>query len=256
MKIPYILAGKIRWDTFNSVVPLSMIDRDSLVFCDKPNIDMLQLFESVSNVVVLLEINWGLENRKVLDKINSSIFLVENPRLVVSHVLKCIYQSEDMWVEGVHPLASVDRGAVLHPTVSIERYAVIGKCSIGENTRIGAFTIIKDGAVIGKDVTIREFCHIGGCGFGIVKDKKDDRLVRFPHVGRVIIEDNVELFPYVNVDRGSLGTTLVKKGVKIDHYSHIGHNCTVGENTIITARTVMCGGSSIGDNSWSAWELL
>ena len=59
-----------------------------------------------------------------------------------------------------------------------------------------------------------------------------------------------EIYPFANVDRGTLGKVRIGRGTKIDHYVHVGHNCTVGQNTIVTAGVVMCGGSHIGDNVW------
>ncbi|MFC2110884.1 hypothetical protein ACFLQ5_00375 [Bacteroidota bacterium] len=96
---------------------------------------------------------------------------------------------------------------------------------------------------------ISEFCNIGGQGFGHIKTERG-KFENYPHLGNVIIEDNVELFPYVNVDRATLSTTRICRGAKIDHFCHIGHNTYVGENTIITAQVVLCGGSKINKESW------
>ena len=256
LKIPYTRLGKGTCDNFDAVVRLAIAKRNNLVFCNKPNSQTLPFINDNPEVIVLMEEKCGKENSEALINSKATVFLVDNPRLVVSKILSLIYPNEDVWEEGIHPTAVVHPNADIDISVSIGRYAIIGKCSIGADSRVGAFTIIKNDTVIGKKVTIREFCHIGGCGFGIVRVEQSNRLTRFPHIGRVVVEDEVELFPYVNVDRGALGDTTVKRGTKIDHYSHIGHNCTVGENTIITARTVMCGGSSIGDNSWSGVGVI
>jgi UDP-3-O-[3-hydroxymyristoyl] glucosamine N-acyltransferase len=65
------------------------------------------------------------------------------------------------------------------------------------------------------------------------------------HIGKVVIEDNVEIFPYTNVDKATLSETRICKGSKIDHYCHIWHNTYVGENVIITAQVVLAGGAKI-----------
>lgn len=251
IKQPYSRVGQCVKDTFNEVVPLPLVKEGSLVFCNKPDKGILKIIDHVPNIIILIENKWGEENYDLLAKSKATILLIENPRLVVAKILKLIHPGEDFWEKGIHPTAIVHPDAHIDETVSIGPYAIVGRCSIGKNSCVGAFTLIKDGAIIGKEVIIREHCHIGGCGFGMVRDESTKKLLRFPHIGRVVLEDEVELFPYVNVDRGGLGDTTIRRGAKIDHYAHIGHNCTVGENAIITARTVMCGGSSIGANSWS-----
>jgi len=256
LKIPYTRLGKCLSDTFDDIVPLALAKEGSLVFCNKPDRSVFKTINDKPNTIMLIEKKWGEENCDALANRNATIFLIDNPRLVVAKVLRLTHPEEDTWGEGIHPTAVVHPEADINPSVSVGPYAIVGRCSIGENSCIGAFTLVKDGAIIGKKVIIREFCHVGGCGFSMVRDDNTRKLLRFPHIGRIILEDEVELFPYVNVDRGGLGDTTIKRGAKIDHYAHIGHNCTVGENAIITARTVMCGGSSIGANSWSGVGVI
>lgn len=250
LKIPYTRLGRCSTDAFDEIVPLELAKEGSLVFCNKPDGSVFKTIGIKPDMIVLIEKKWGEENFAALANSNAAIFLIDSPRLVVARILRMMHPEEDSWEEGIHPTAVVHPEADIDPSVSVGPCAIVGKCSIGEKSRIGAFTIVKDGAIIGKNVIIREFCHVGGCGFGIMRDDTTRKLLRFPHIGRVILEDEVELFPYVNVDRGGLGNTTIKRGAKIDHYAHIGHNCTIGENAIITARTVMCGGSSIGANGW------
>jgi len=96
-----------------------------------------------------------------------------------------------------------------------------------------------------------DHCVIGRDGFHFVKDGKYKDWLHFPHVGRVVIEDDVEIFPFANVDRGTLGETRICRGAKIDHYVHVSHNVVVGEHTVLTAGVVLCGGSRIGHHSWA-----
>jgi UDP-3-O-[3-hydroxymyristoyl] glucosamine N-acyltransferase len=133
--------------------------------------------------------------------------------------------------------------------VTISAFSIIGKCEIGENSIIGSHSIIKDGVIIGKNVVIREHCLIGGPGFGMVRDEHG-HVFRMPHIGHTVIEDDVEIFPYTNVDRATFGLTRIKRGAKLDHYVHVGHNSQVGLDTIVTAGVVFCGKSSVGDRAW------
>jgi UDP-3-O-[3-hydroxymyristoyl] glucosamine N-acyltransferase len=248
--IPYKRAGKRQEDTFGYFMAPLDADDSSLIFFNKVDEGMYEFLSSGRYAVVLLEEVWGIKHFDEINEMEISAFLVEHPRLVVRRVLALVYPNDDMYDAGVHPTAHVNPEAIIHPSVSIGPYCIIGRCEIGKNSSIRSFTIIKDNTVIGENVIIREFCFIGGCGFGFVRDY-DGHLERMPHIGRVIIEDDVELFPYVNVDRGTLGETRIKRGAKIDHYAHIGHNSIVGDHCVITAGTVLCGGSSIGARSWA-----
>jgi len=157
-------------------------------------------------------------------------------------------------------VARSDDDPALHPSAVIATNA-----QIGANTRIGA------GCVIGKDVTIGQDCvlhprvvvypgvtignrviiHagavIGADGFGYVKD--GERYLPFPQVGRVVIEDDVEIGANTTVDRGSLETTIIRRGVKIDNLVQIAHNVEIGEHSVIAAQTGISGSSKIGPHS-------
>ena len=77
-----------------------------------------------------------------------------------------------------------------------------------------------------------------------------------PHIGKVIIEDDVEILQFVNIDKGTLHLTHIKKGAILDHYVHIGHNATVGEYTMVGAKAVFCGGSSVGHNCFVGIQTI
>jgi UDP-3-O-[3-hydroxymyristoyl] glucosamine N-acyltransferase len=234
---------------FARVSTSSDADSTSLIFFARPNAGALEELGSVTPALALVERSWGVENLGELEQLPYPVFLVEHPRLVIARLLHQMQPSSSSG-GGVHPTAVVHPEADIHSSVEIGAYAVVGRCHIGWGSAVGAHSVIHDGAEIGNNVMIREHCSIGGAGFGFVRDE-NDRLVHFPHVGKVVIEDGVEVFPFANVDRGSLGETRVRRGSKVDHYAHISHNCEVGEDTIVTAGTVMCGGSRLGSRVWS-----
>lgn len=103
----------------------------------------------------------------------------------------------------------------------------------------------------GKDCIIHESVIIGSPGCGFIKNEKGE-WENFPHIGGVIIGDNVEIQANSCVDRGSLGDTIIGNGVKIDNLVHIAHNVEIGENTIITACAMIAGSVKIGKNCWIA----
>ena len=160
----------------------------------------------------------------------------------------------------VHPSAVVDPSALVGSRVSVEERAVVAaRAQIGENTRVGAGCVIGADVKIGREcllypnVTIypgtsigdRVIIHagavLGSDGFGYVRDRKSGHYEKFPQVGRLIIEDDVEIGANTTIDRGALDETRVRRGTKIDNLVHIGHNCQIGEDVVIAAQTGLSG---------------
>jgi UDP-3-O-[3-hydroxymyristoyl] glucosamine N-acyltransferase len=160
---------------------------------------------------------------------------------------------------GVHPSAVVDASAKLGEGVSVGANAVIGPSVIGERTSIGVGCVIADRVELGDDceiypnVTIypgtrlgdRVIVHagavLGSDGFGYVRDPKSGRHEKFPQIGNLVIEDDVEIGANTAIDRGALETTRIGRGTKIDNLVHIGHNCQFGEDVIIAAQAGFSG---------------
>ncbi|MGD0988248.1 MAG: UDP-3-O-(3-hydroxymyristoyl)glucosamine N-acyltransferase [Candidatus Sulfotelmatobacter sp.] len=162
--------------------------------------------------------------------------------------------------EGVHSTALVHSSARLDEFVIVEEYAVIGAdVEIGAGTRIGAGCVLGRGVKIGQDcliyprvtiyagtavgerVTVQAGAVLGSDGFGYVRDPEDGHYEKFPQVGRLVIEDDVEIGANSTIDRGALDETRIGRGTKIDNLVHIGHNCRIGENVIIAAQTGLSG---------------
>jgi len=165
----------------------------------------------------------------------------------------------------------VHDSAVIAETADIDLTVFIGAhVSIGEGTRIGADTRIEAGVVIGDHVIVGRDCvlhpgvvlydnvtvgdrvilHAGVCigadGFGYVRG--DMSYHKFPQVGTVAIEDEVELGAHTCVDRAALGQTRIGRGTKIDNMVHVGHNCDIGERVVIAAQTGISGSVTIEDD--------
>jgi UDP-3-O-[3-hydroxymyristoyl] glucosamine N-acyltransferase len=121
----------------------------------------------------------------------------------------------------------IDSGAIVGPNT------VIANCTINRGGRIGAN------------------CSIGLPGFGFEKDE-NGKFWRFPHIGRVIIEEDVEIGSNTCVDRGSIGDTVIGRGVKIDNLVHVAHNVTIGPNSLVIANSMLGGSAAIGENVWVA----
>ena len=138
-------------------------------------------------------------------------------------------------------------------------------CRIGKNVKIFHNTVLLEDVEIGDDclifqnVSVREKCKIGNRviihsgtvigsdGFGFEPDK-EGRFHKIPQIGNVIIEDDVELGSNVSIDRASIGSTVIKRGVKVDNLVQIAHNVYIGEDTIISAQAGISGSTKVGKN--------
>lgn len=188
-----------------------------------------------------------------------SLLISEHPKLAFARAAR-VLRDEAWHGRGVHATAVVEASADLARDVSVEAQAVVGpRARVGERTRIGAGCAIGAGVTIGADceiypnVTIyaavsvgdRVIIHagavLGSDGFGYVRDRKSGHYEKFPQVGRLLIEDDVEIGANATIDRGALDETRIRRGAKIDNLVHIGHNCDIGEDVVIAAQTGLSG---------------
>jgi UDP-3-O-[3-hydroxymyristoyl] glucosamine N-acyltransferase len=187
------------------------------------------------------------------------LLISDHPKLSFARVARAL-RGGAVRQGGVHSTAVVHSSVALGPGVSVEERAVVSEgAHIGERTRVGSGSSIGAGVSIGKDceiypnVTIysgtmlgdRVIVHagavLGSDGFGYVRDRKTGRYEKFPQVGRLAIEDDVEIGANTTIDRGALDETRIRRGAKIDNLVHIGHNCNIGEDVVIAAQTGLSG---------------
>jgi UDP-3-O-[3-hydroxymyristoyl] glucosamine N-acyltransferase len=154
----------------------------------------------------------------------------------------------------------IDKSAVIMPNVYIGGGTVIGAdvtimagAYIGENVTIGEGAMIHPNVVIYSNSVIGRRCHlmancvIGSDGFGYAHTK-DGRHIKIHHLGNAVLEDDVEIGACTTVDRAVFGSTIVKRGTKIDNLVQIGHNCVLGENCLVVSQTGLAGSSVLGRN--------
>jgi UDP-3-O-[3-hydroxymyristoyl] glucosamine N-acyltransferase len=125
-----------------------------------------------------------------------------------------------------------------------------GDVVMHDDLRAGPHTVIAH-ARIGRNVVIGANCTIGLPGFGYERDA-GGKFIRFPHVGRVVIGDDVEIGSNTCIDRGALGDTVIEGGVKIDNLVHIAHNALIGEGALVIAHAMIGGSAQVMSRAWVA----
>jgi UDP-3-O-[3-hydroxymyristoyl] glucosamine N-acyltransferase len=187
------------------------------------------------------------------------------PRLTFARAAKLLRDPESNRV--IHPEAIVPASAKLGANISIGPRAILGEqVEIGDDTTIGAGSVIGDSATIGTHcridanvtiyssttlgdrVVVQAGAVLGSEGFGYVRDSATGRYEQFPQIGRLIIEDDVEIGANSTIDRGALDETRIRRGTKIDNLVHIGHNVQIGEDVVIAAQTGLSGSAIVQDN--------
>jgi UDP-3-O-[3-hydroxymyristoyl] glucosamine N-acyltransferase len=140
---------------------------------------------------------------------------------------------------------SIGAGAEIGEGTRLGPNAVIGPgVAIGRNCRIGSNVSISH-AYVGDDVTVLPGAQIGQAGFGFASGASGHR--KIPQLGRVVVQDRVEIGACTTIDRGALGDTVIGEGTKIDNLVQIGHNCIVGRHCIIVGQVGMSGSSELGE---------
>jgi len=141
---------------------------------------------------------------------------------------------------------SIEDGVEIGDHTTIESGVVIKKnCKLGEACNLHANVVLYENVILKNKVILHSGVIVGSDGFGYVRDQ--EKIYKFPQLGTVVIEDNVEIGSNSTVDRGSLGCTIIGSGSKIDNLCHIAHNVKIGKNVIMAAQSGIAGSSIIGD---------
>jgi UDP-3-O-[3-hydroxymyristoyl] glucosamine N-acyltransferase len=198
-------------------------------------------------------------------KVEATLIRVDNAYEAFASLLRLVDQARPR-KKGIHATAIIESTAEIGTDVFIGPYSYIGEncvigdgCSIyphvyiGDNTKLGLNCTINPGVKIYHDCVIGENCIIhagsviGGDGFGFAPQSESEYM-KIPQLGNVILEDHVEIGANVTIDRATMGSTIIHKGVKLDNLIQIGHNVEVGDNTVMAAQTGIAGSSKIGKN--------
>ncbi len=200
---------------------------------------------------------------KEINKVNPGVLVVASEASDFADYLtkSALVRSQNPRLDFIKILVFLDRNvgistfnwpAQIHPSVVIGKNVVIEDGSVvGEGSVIEHNVVIHKGTRIGKNTRIRSCSSIGGDGFGFDRDS-DKTPIRFPHLGGVVIGDNVEVGACTTIARGALSDTIIENDVKIDNLVHIAHNCVIKKGAFIIACAEISGGVTVGENAWIA----
>lgn len=260
-QISSILNGTVEGDAEAAVERLAKIEEattGSLSFLANPKYEPY-LYTTGATIVIV-------NNDQVLSApVNATLIRVENAYSAIT-VLLNMYNTIKLNKSGV------EQPSFVHPTATVGEDAYIGafayigpNVKIGNNCKIYPGVYIADGVTLGNDVTLfsgvkvyfdcvlgnRVIIHsgtiIGADGFGFAP-QPDGSYQKISQIGNVIIEDDVEVGSNTTIDRATMGSTIIRKGVKLDNLIQIAHNVEIGENTVIAAQTGVSGSTKIGEN--------
>ncbi len=257
----------IQNDVFiDNVSELGDANENSVCFYENPKFIKLLADLKAGLVIVPSEFDVNL-----LPEAN--LFFSAKPYFTLNRIVKRLLELEkDEKDSYIHPSAVIDDDAEVAEAVRIKENVVIGK-----RTKIGFGTTIGANAVIGDDVTIGEECRlysnttiydhteihnrvvihagsvVGMDGFGYLQ--VEGRHEKINHIGKVIIENDVEIGADTCIDRATFGATVIGEGSKIDNLVQIGHNCRLGRNVIICSQVGLAGNTVIGDNVFLAGQV-
>lgn len=183
--------------------------------------------------------------------LSTSYLVTANPRLAFIKVVSKWFCDSEHTIE-IHPTAIVEPGVVIGKNVAIGPYSRVGRnVRIGDECVIGSGVSLEGNLELGKRCRIKSNAVLGAPGFGFERDENGVPL-HFPHLGKIVLEDDVWIGACSTVERATLGTTRLCASVKVDDLVQIGHNTVTGTGTLVMSNVVICGGAQIGKNCWIA----
>ena len=197
---------------------------------------------------------------------------VDQPEKAFASIIIHFFK-QDILLSGIDKTAYVHESATIGENVSLGKNVVVSAgCKVGNNVKIFHNSVLLENVEVGDDsviyqnVSVREDCKIGkrailhcGCvigadGFGYTTDEKGI-YHKIPQLGNVVLEDDVEVGANSTIDRAAMGSTILKKGVKIDNLVQIAHNVSVGKNTVMSAQVGISGSTKIGESCILAGQV-
>ena len=240
--------------TVNEIKPLHTAKKNDITFFDTIKYRLLAHSTKASVCITTDKLEKFLP--KKIEKI-----IVKNVLFELAKTLKILYPNADIDYPDLtlkkpnnkkYKLVKFGNNVLIGKNVKIGKNTIVGSntiiehdVQIGNNCVIGSNVIIKN-AIIGKNVMFQDNCKIGQKGFGFIPVKGKN--IKFPHIGKVILEDDVEIATGCTIDRGSVDDTFIGNNTYLDNQVHIAHNVKIGSNCMIAGQVGFAGSSKIGNN--------
>ncbi len=244
--VSYQVVGNYENRFFTNAKPILEAESDTIVWINPTRKDKQELLEKTRADIIICDNSIHLS--EVLRQ-NKLFIIVENPKLCFIRIVDALFSQKPLY--GIHPTAYIHPEAHVHPETYIGPFTFIGKSEIDQDSVIYGHCYIYDNVTIRKHVIIHAGTVIGADGFGYTRNEKGE-FEKFPHIGGVLIEEDVEIGANTCIDRGTLGNTIIRKGAKIDNLVHIAHNVTIGQHATVIAHAMIGGSTIIEDFSWIA----
>ena len=260
LEIAHKLNGSVEGNSNVILTTLSKIEdasEGSLSFLSNPR--YIPFLKNTNASAILVP-----NDLKINETLNVTIIRVKNPYNDFTKLLTEISNEKKIHISGIHPRAIIGKNVTIGKNVYLGANVIIddntiikndvylsSNCSIGDNVIIKEKTFIYPNVSIlgkteiGKNCIIHSGAVVGSDGFGFTK-KKSGQNNKIPHLGNVILCDNVEIGANTTIDRATLGSTKIGYGVKLDNLVQIAHNVEIGELTMIAAQTGVAGSTKIG----------
>lgn len=239
-QIAQFIEGRIEGDENATVHTFAKIEEGApgaISFLSNPKYTHF-IYDTKSSIVLIDE-KVELEH-----PVSTTLIRVNNAYECVAKLLQ-LYESFKPKKTGIDPLAFVSPTAKIGNDCYIAPFAYIGDgVVVGDNCRIFPHVTIYEGCKLGNRVTIHAGSVIGADGFGFAPTA--DGYDKIPQIGNVVIEDDVEIGANTCVDRSTMGSTIIRKGVKLDNLIQVAHNVEIGQNTVIAAQTGIAGSTKVG----------
>lgn len=227
----------------DNVADIERVNETTLDWINPAKVNKQEIAETSKAKVILVDSS--IEYSPKLHSQKKVILLVDNPRLSLSKIISEFFIEKKS--SFIHPSVVFDSEALIDETAYIDAGCVIGKAKIGKHTMIRANVSIYDDTTIGDNCIIQAGTVIGTDGLGCNREA-DGTLIKFPHLGGVIIGNNVEIGANCQVARGALSNTIISDGCKLNGMCFIAHNCVLEKNVWITGSTMLSGSTHVGAN--------
>lgn len=237
--------GPMNEDLFIDSIPdINTVSETSLDWVNSSKENKQSMAEdSRAKVLVVDE---TIQYSPIMKAQNKVLLVVKKPRKTMAHIASHFFVTKP--TPGIHPSAVIDENAVIDGTSHIGAGCVVGKVKIGAGTILMPNVVVYDNVVIGENCLIQAGAVIGTDGLGCIRDS-EGILTKFPHLGGVVIGNDVEIGANCQVAKGVFSDTIIENGCKINGLCFIAHNCHLEENVWITGDTMLCGSVRVKKNS-------